>query len=143
MAEGICLAIRDVITVMEEKSAPVTELRVTGKPGESAFLNQLKADVSGRPVLIPGPRAARSEKTALPGKSAPSGEALPVEALPLELLGLAALGSAAMGAYSSAEQAAGALVGIAGTFVPDEKKRAIYDRAFEAYRETYRRLKGD
>jgi xylulokinase len=157
MAEGICLAIRDVITVMEETGAPVTELRITGKPGESAFLNQLKADVSGRPVLIPGPRAARSGKTtlsdddggsgccagaALPGETLSGKTALLGEALPLELLGLAALGSAAMGAYGSAEEAAGALVGIAEIFVPDEKKRVIYDQAFAAYRETYQSLKG-
>jgi xylulokinase len=142
MAEGICLAIRDVITVMEEIGAPVTELRITGKPRESSFLNQLKADVSGRPVLIPGPRTARSGDTALPSDATLPGETLPGKGLPLELLGLAALGSTAMGAYGSAEEAAGILVGIAETFVPDEKKRPIYDRAFGIYRETYQRVKG-
>ncbi|MDR0760394.1 MAG: hypothetical protein LBF74_09865 [Treponema sp.] len=123
IAEGICFAIRDVIAVMEEAGAPVEELRVTGKPGESAFLNQLKADVTGRPVLVPRLRAA---ETALP---------------PAELLGLIALGAAALGAYKSAEEAVRDLVGVAETFVPQEAAKPVYDDAFGIYRETYRALK--
>ncbi|MDR0377376.1 MAG: hypothetical protein LBH70_06230 [Spirochaetaceae bacterium] len=123
VAEGICFAVRDVITVMEETGAPVEELRVTGKPGESAFLNQLKADITGRPVLIPQPRVASA--------GAP----------PAELLGLAALGAAAMGVYASAEEAVRTMVRIARTFVPNMEKKPVYDDAFEIYRETYRALK--
>jgi xylulokinase len=119
IAEGICLAIRDVIAVMEEKGAAVEELRVTGAPGESPFLNQLKADVSGRPVLVPGNPAK----------------------FPPELLGLTALGAAALGAYGSAEEAAGALVEIEAVFSPDTEQGPCYEGAFETYRELYRTLK--
>jgi xylulokinase len=130
IAEGICFAIRDVIAVMEEDGAPVEDLRVTGKPGESAFLNQLKADVTGRPVLVPRLRAAEA---ALPQTEA----ALPQA----ELLGLLALGAAALGAYASAEEAVRDLVGVAQTFVPRGAVKPVYDDAFGTYRETYRALK--
>jgi xylulokinase len=134
IAEGICFAIRDVITVMEETGAPVEELRVTGKPGESSFLNQLKADVAGRPVLVPRTALSAGDQTLgkLPGKTA---------FLPAELLGLTALGSAAMGAYVSVEEAVRDLVNVAETFVPNEETKRIYDDAFGTYRETYRALK--
>jgi xylulokinase len=122
ITEGICFAIRDVIAAMEESGTRVGELRVTGKPAESAFLNQLKADVTGRPVLVPVPRAGG-------------------EALPAELLGLAALGAAALGVYGSAEEAVRNLVGIRETFVPDGGKQGIYDQAFARYRAAYGALK--
>jgi xylulokinase len=127
IAEGICFAIRDVIAVMEETGAPVEELRVAGKPGESAFLNQLKADITGRPVLVP--RNVRLQ--------APEGTAF----LPAELLGLAALGSAAVGFYASVEEAVLNIVDVAKTFTPNTGNRAVYDNAFGTYRESYRALK--
>jgi xylulokinase len=129
IAEGICFAIRDVISIMEEDGVPVEELRVTGKPGESAFLNQLKADVTGCPVLVPRPRAALGRKTN------------PAETPPAELLGLTALGATALGAYASTEEAVRDLVGVAETFTPQEGKKPVYDDAFGTYRETYRALK--
>jgi xylulokinase len=134
IAEGICFAIRDVITVMKEAGAPVEELRVTGKPGESAFLNQLKADITGLPVLVP--RAAPAGR-AKPAEN-PSGETV---FLPAELLGLTALGAAALGVYASTAEAVRSLVGIAETFVPNRENKHIYDDAFGIYRETYRALK--
>jgi xylulokinase len=137
VAEGVCLAIRDVVTVMEETGVPVEELRATGGPSESPFLNQLKADVTGRPVLIPGPR----ERPVGTLSGAPAGTASSPTQFPAELTGLAILGAAAMGAYGSAGEAADALVGIVRTFVPDEKKAPVYDRAFAAYRDIYQSLK--
>jgi xylulokinase len=115
-AEGVCFAIRDVLTVMREAGAPVRNLRVSGGPAASAFLNQLKADVSGCEVLAP------VEKDA-------------------ELPGLAALGAAALGKYASAAEAAAALVKIGRTFHPNEKKAPLYERLFAGYRDLYRSLK--
>jgi xylulokinase len=115
-AEGVCFAIRDVITVMEERGAPVRDLRVTGGPAESPFLNQLKADVSGRPVLLPVQRDA-------------------------ELLGLAVIGAYAQGRYASMKEAAGALVRIEKTFYPNESAGPLYENRFGMYRELYQTLK--
>jgi xylulokinase len=118
---------------MKEAGAPIEELRVTGKPGESAFLNQLKADITGLPVMVP--QAALSG--AKPAEKL-SGE---TAFLPAELLGLTVLGAAVMGAYTSTEEAAQGLVSIAETFVPNRENRRIYDDAFGIYRETYRAVK--
>jgi xylulokinase len=123
VAEGICFAIRDVVTTMEECGAKsmdggavVRELRVTGRPGESDFLNQLKADITGRDVLVPVQRDA-------------------------ELLGLAALGAVSLGKYGSAGEASAAMVRVRRVYHGDEKKTARYDGLFAAYRDAYRALK--
>jgi xylulokinase len=107
--EGVCLAIRDVITVMEETGAAVGELRVSGTATESGILNQIKADVTGKEVLT---------------LSCPEAE----------LLGLAIIGASALGKYGSFAEAASALVKIESRRRPDEKKAALYDRIFEEYR---------
>ncbi|MDR2402792.1 MAG: hypothetical protein LBD78_02045 [Spirochaetaceae bacterium] len=116
IVEGVCFAIRDVIGVMEETGAPVRELRVSGGPGESAVFNQLKADISGRRVLLPPRRDA-------------------------ELLGLTALGAVAAGKYASPEEAAGVMVTITGEYIPDEGRASLYEGMFERYRGLYRSLK--
>jgi xylulokinase len=114
--EGVCFAIRDVIAVMEESGAPVKDLRVTGGPAESLFLNQLKADIGGRPVLLPVIQDA-------------------------ELLGLAVIGAAARGKYASPEEAARSLVRINKTFYPNKATESRYENHFGMYRELYRALK--
>jgi sugar (pentulose or hexulose) kinase len=114
VAEGICFAIRDVITVMEDCGAPVRELRITGGPAASPFLNQLKADITRHPALLPAQRDA-------------------------ELLGLAAIGAAALGKYSSPEEASTSLVKIEKTFNPGENP--CYEEGFGMYRELYQALK--
>ncbi|MDR3147326.1 MAG: hypothetical protein LBU00_02985 [Treponema sp.] len=114
VGEGICFAIRDVITVMEDCGAPVGEIRVTGGPAESPFLNQLKADISRRPVLLPAQRNA-------------------------ELLGLAIIGTTALGNYSSLAEASGALVRVDQVFEP--RTSPLYEDHFAMYRELYRTLK--
>jgi xylulokinase len=115
-AEGICFAIRDVIAVMEEAGAPGRNLRVSGGPAASGFLNQLKADVLGREVWSQAARDA-------------------------ELLGNACTGAAALGKYGSAGEAAAALVKTARIFYPDEKKAPRYERLFAGYRDLYGSLK--
>jgi xylulokinase len=114
VCEGICFAIRDVIAVMEECGAPAGEIRVTGGPAESPFLNQLKADISRRPVLLPAQRNA-------------------------ELLGLAMIGATALGSCASLAEASRALVRIDRVFEPREEAR--YEDLFGMYRELYRTLK--
>jgi xylulokinase len=116
VTEGICFALRDIITVMEE-SVPLGNLRVTGRPGESAFLNQLKADITGKQVLIP---TARRDA---------------------ELAGAAALGAAALGLYPAPEHAVSAMVKIEQIYQPDRGKASLYEGLFTEYRAAYRSLK--
>jgi xylulokinase len=128
IAEGVCFAIRDVVTVMEEAGAPVEELRVTGGPAESTFLNQLKADISRRPVLLPGGGTSRDE-----------GELR--DKLPAELLGLGVIGATAMGKYPSFGEAAATFVGIEKTFTPKADTASVYEDRFGSYRSLYQCLK--
>lgn len=116
VAEGVCLAIHDVIEVMEELGGTVKEMRITGGPSESGFLNQLKADVTGRPVEVPS-----------------VGDA--------ELVGSMVIGRTALGDYGSFAQAALDLVHIERRYEPDLSKRALYDECLTRYRATYRNLK--
>jgi xylulokinase len=116
VVEGAALAIRDVVAVMEECGCPVGELRITGGPAESGFFNQVKADVCGRPFLLPVQREA-------------------------ELLGLAIIGAVALKKYGTRKEAAEALVKIERTFAPREEYRSLYAGIFDRYRAAYRALK--
>jgi xylulokinase len=53
VVESVAYAVRDVIEVMEEAGAPVRDLRITGRPSRSPVWNQIKADVTGRRILVP------------------------------------------------------------------------------------------
>ncbi|WP_422478429.1 xylulokinase [Pleomorphochaeta sp. DL1XJH-081] len=116
VAEGVCLAMYDVIEVMEELGGSVSDLRITGGPSESVFLNQLKADVTGRPVTVPE-----------------MGDA--------ELLGAMVIGRTSLGDYPSFADAARSLVHMGRRYEPDMTKRTLYDGCLERYRSTYRNLK--
>jgi xylulokinase len=109
--EGICFAIRDVITVMESAGAVINELRVAGTLSCSDRLNQMKADITQKPVLVPQQKEA-------------------------ELLGLAIIGSCTLGKYVSFASAAQALVRIEKTYQPDRTNIALYDDLFDEYRKT-------
>lgn len=116
VAEGVCLAMRDVIAVMEELGGKVEALRITGGPSESRFLNQLKADVTGRPVAVP-----------LIGDA--------------ELVGSMVIARTALGDYPSFADAARQLVTIGETYDPDTTLGGLYADLFERYRATYRNLR--
>ncbi|MDR0456561.1 MAG: hypothetical protein LBH20_07770 [Treponema sp.] len=107
--EGICCAIRDIIGIMEEAGAIVGELRIAGTASGSELLNQIKADITQKQVLVPRQKEA-------------------------ELLGLAIIGSCSLGKFASCAEAANALVRIEKTYQPDEKLAAIYDNLFGEYR---------
>ena len=112
--EGICFAIRDIIGIMEEAApskeggAVINELRVAGSLSESDLLNQIKADITKKPVLVPAHKEA-------------------------ELMGLAIISSCALGKHASFAEAASAFVKIEKEFLPDAKNAALYDDLFGEY----------
>jgi xylulokinase len=116
VAEGVCFAMRDVITVMEELGAEVGELRLSGGPTHSAFLNQLKADITRREVLIP----------------------LITDA---ELVGDLIIALTEKKRYASLAEAAENLVTIQKRYTPDPTLKSLYEDLFGVYRSTYRNLK--
>jgi gluconokinase len=114
--EGICFAIRDIIDIMEETGAVIDELRVAGALSGSDLLNQIKADITKKPVIVPMQKEA-------------------------ELMGLAIIGSCALGKYASFAEAASALVQIDKEFLPDVKNAALYDELFAEYLRLRREIK--
>jgi xylulokinase len=114
--EGTAFAMRDVIEVMESRGARVNELRVTGRPAASPLWNQVKADITGRPVLVPEVEEA-------------------------ELMGDACVGLRALGGFSRLDEAAEALVRMKKTYAPDPALTGMYGEAFRVYRKSYEALR--
>jgi xylulokinase len=116
VVESTAFAMRDIIEVMESLGSSVAELRVVGTPGKSPVWNQIKADITGRPIILP-----REEDA--------------------ELLGDACIGLTATGRYSTIAEAAEDTVGIGRIFQPDQSNRHLYDELFGVYRSAYEALK--
>jgi xylulokinase len=116
VVESVGFAIRDVIEVMGENGLAVEELRVTGGQARSPVWNQVKADITGRRILLP-------------------------ESLDSELLGDACVGLYALGRYDSLAEAAEEVVRIRRTFDPNPGVTGLYGELFGLYRSSYRGLK--
>jgi xylulokinase len=106
--EGICFAIKDVVSVMEETGENVEHLRVTGGMAGNSFLNQKKADITGKEILEPVYKEA-------------------------ELLGCAVIGACYLGKYGSFKEAVNAMVNIEKHYEPNPENSCIYNSLFEEY----------
>jgi xylulokinase len=107
--EGIGFAIRDVLGVMEENGACAKQLRVTGRLAGIESLNQIKADITGKEILVPVQKET-------------------------ELLGLAITGSCFMGKFASFAEASSAMVQIEKKYEPNLENAEIYNRLFLEYK---------
>jgi xylulokinase len=110
--EGIACGVRARLETLARTSAPATELRVSGGGAGLAVWNQIKADVTGIPVM----RVA--------GDSTAAGAAM-----------LAGLGA---GIYRDAAEAVAAGYRPAGRAEPDPAHRALYDDLYARYAELLR-----
>ncbi|MBT3275366.1 MAG: carbohydrate kinase, partial [Spirochaetales bacterium] len=108
--------IRDVLTVMEENKVSADELRIAGNPAKSDIWNQIKADITGKNILVPS-------------------------AYDSELVGDLCVALKGLGEYKSLPEAALQLVRIKKSFTPDLGSKALYDDLFGIYREIYQKLK--
>jgi xylulokinase len=116
VAESTAFAIRDVIEVMEEIGLSVSDFGITGTPSKSAAWNQVKADVTGRRIMVP------------------------VVEDP-DLTGDACLALYGLGEHPTVAEASKAIVKIGTVFEPCAGNKPIYDELFPLYRESYRKLK--
>jgi xylulokinase len=114
--ESVGYAIRDVLSVMEEKGIVTEELRITGKPSKSDLWNQIKANITGKTILVPQF-----------GESELAGD------LCVALFGL--------GEFESPAEASENIVRFTKTFTPEADKRALYSELFHLYRDSYQSLK--
>ena len=114
--ESTGFAMRDVLSTMAEHSIAVDELTVAGSPAKSGIWNQIKADITGKRILVP-------------------------ENLDSELVGDMCIAMHRLKRYDSPGEAAVNLVKIKNVIEPNETTRPLYDDLFSIYRETYVRLK--
>ncbi|HEY1641007.1 MAG TPA: FGGY family carbohydrate kinase [Streptosporangiaceae bacterium] len=105
--EGIACGVRARLETLGRTSAPATELRVSGGGAGLAVGNQIKADVTGIPVVP------------VPGDCTAAGAAM-----------LAGLGT---GLYRDAAEAVAAGYHPAAPADPDPANRARYDELYERY----------
>jgi xylulokinase len=106
--EGVALGVRARLETLGRASVAATELRVSGGGASLAVWNQIKADVTGIPVV----RVA--------GDSTAAGTAM-----------LAGIGA---GVYRDAAEAVTAGYRPADRAEPDRARRALYDDLYERYR---------
>ncbi|MBA7688102.1 Xylulose kinase [subsurface metagenome] len=116
VVESVGYAMRDVIEVMEENGLVVEELRISGGQARSPLWNQIKADITGKRILVPDLQDS-------------------------ELSGDLCLGLFALGQYDRLSDASNAIVKIKKIHTPQAEYRSLYDDLFELYRESYRALK--
>ncbi len=116
--ESIAFALRDVCAVIQEMGAEITEVRVAGGGARNDVLNQIKADVLGRPVFVP--------------EIHESGQ-----------LGTAIIAGWGIGCFASLSEAAQSMVKFRAVFEPRPDKHSTYTELFTLYRRLYEHLKID
>ena len=110
--EASALAIRHVAAPMLAAGVTVTAMRACGGPARSATWNQIKADITGFPVLVPA-------------------------VLETAVLGSAILGAVAVGVGSDLPAAIAAMTRIDHRIEPRREHAATYDRLYAAYTALY------
>lgn len=106
--EASAFAIRHVAEPILAAGAAVQEMRVCGGPARSETWNQVKADVTGFPVLVPS-------------------------VLETAVVGAAVVGAVGVGAYPDVPAGIRGMTRVAHRIEPRAELRRLYDDAFAAY----------
>jgi len=115
--EAVACIVRRNIEVVEELGIRVGEIRCLGGGSRSGVWNQIKADLTGRPVLT-----MENEEAAC--------------------LGAAILAGKGVGMFGSLEGAVEQMIQVKGRFEPDGKTSALYTEHFRKYVGLYDALVG-
>jgi xylulokinase len=116
VVESVGYAVRHVLEAMEDNGLEVEELRITGSQAKSRVWNQIKADITGKRILVP-------------------------ETSDSELLGDLCFALAGLGEFDTVAEAAETTVRFRETLEPDPVTHDLYREYFEVYREAYGGLK--
>ena len=116
--EGAAFALRHNMEVALRAGAEVREVRSVGGCSRSGLWNQIKADVLGRPFLLP--------RTSV---GAPFGDVI-----------LAGMGA---GLYPDVRKSLGEMVQIERRFEPNQANHERYTGIYQVFRDIYEHLKGD
>lgn len=113
--EGVAFSLRHNLETAEKAGAGAKTLRSMGGAANSPLWTQIKADVTGKSIEVPVSDTASA-------------------------LGAAILAGVGTGLYPSFEHAVAQTVKVKRMYHPDEGKKAVYDKAYQTYRELYKRL---
>ena len=114
--EGVAYALRHNLETAGAAGARADTLRAMGGSANSRIWTQIKADVTGCGIEVPGSDTATT-------------------------LGAAMLAGVGTGVWQSFEEAARRTVRVNRTFAPDPAVRETYDRGYGKYRRLYENLK--
>ena len=106
--EGVAFAIHEYLEIMAAAGAPVREIHVSGGGASVDLWNQIKADVSGVPVI-----SVASDATSL---------------------GVALVAGTAVGLYTSLEEAVASCVRISRRYEPNPKLTDLYADRYARFR---------
>jgi len=114
--EGVAYSLRHNLETAAEAGARADVLRAMGGSANSRIWTQIKADVTGCGIEVPGSDTATT-------------------------LGAAMLAGVGTGVWQSFEEAARQTIRVNRKHEPDAAVKAIYDRGYETYRKLYGNLK--
>lgn len=114
--EGVAFSLRHNLEVAEEAGVTVSVLHAMGGAANSQLWTQMKADVTGKEILVPASDTATT-------------------------LGAAILAGVGIGKYQSFEEAVAKTVKIRKRYVPNISKKKIYDNNYSVYRGLYQSLR--
>ncbi len=110
--EGVTYELRTNLDLLQAGGVRIDVLRAIGGGARSRLWLQLKADITGIPVVTPRVTEAAA-------------------------LGAALLAGVGIGLFPTAAEAAARSVGLTDTYTPDPARSEAYARAFELYRQVY------
>ena len=114
--EGVAFSLRHNLEAAAEAGAPVNELRSMGGAANSRLWTQIKADVTGKRIVVPASDTATT-------------------------LGAVILAGVGVGLYSSFEEAVRRTVRVRREHLPNPENAAVYDQNYQTYLALYRQLK--
>lgn len=118
LMEGAALGLNHNLEVLKEGGVTVTEIRTVGGGAKSDVWNQIKADITNTPILIP--------ETAI---GAPFGDVV--------------LAGHGVGIFTDVKDTINQLVKIRKVYEPRARNVSLYQEMFEIYKDLYIHLKPD
>lgn len=114
--EGVGFSLQHNLQAAQEAGVAVSQLRAQGGAANSRLWTQIKADITGKEILVPPSDTAAT-------------------------LGAAILAGVGVGLYGSFEEAVSRTVKILRKHTPDPKNKAAYEKNYLVYRQLYEQLK--
>lgn len=115
--EGVAFSLKHNLDVAKETGADAEVLRSMGGAANSRFWTQMKADVTGKRIVVPASDTATT-------------------------LGAAILAGVGTGVYENFEDAVSRTIHIRREHIPDMDRHERYREAYGTYRDLYRNLEG-